>query len=154
MRASLCPCPSPLRGWSLRGQIVYPVLGEDSQVLAWVARDPQYEAKEQAFNALPPEQRAREKRPAKHKVPADFQRGLELFGQQAGGHTTHEQEPVDGALVAHEHAVARADRDRAVIVDAALAVLAQRVQQDEGFVSGSVPGNSSWHGGVRSPLTG
>ncbi len=71
------------RGWSLRGQMCYPILAEDGQVLAWVARDPQYEAKEQAFNNLPPDQRGKEKRPAKHKVPADFHRGLELFGQQA-----------------------------------------------------------------------
>ena len=71
------------RGWSLRGQIAYPILAEDGQVLAWVARDPQFEAKEQAFNALSPDQRAKDKRPAKHRVPADFHRGLELFGQQA-----------------------------------------------------------------------
>jgi 5S rRNA maturation endonuclease (ribonuclease M5) len=73
---------SDKRGWSIRGQIIYPVLAEDGQVLAWVARDPQFEDKERAFNALPPEQRAREKKPAKHRFPADFHRGLELFGQQ------------------------------------------------------------------------
>ena len=26
------------RGWSLRGQLLYPVLAEDGKVLAWVAR--------------------------------------------------------------------------------------------------------------------
>lgn len=71
------------RGWSLRGQIVYPILAEDGQILAWVARDPQFEAKALAFDALPPEQRAKEKRPGKHRVPADFHRGWELFGQHA-----------------------------------------------------------------------
>lgn len=72
------------RGWSLRGQLLYPVLSEDGQLLAWVARDPQFEAKEQAFNLLPPEQRTKEKKLAKHRFPVDFHRGLELFGQQSG----------------------------------------------------------------------
>lgn len=71
------------RAWSLRGQVLYPVLGEDGQLLAWVARDPQFEKKEQAFSELPPEQRTKEKKPAKHRFPTDFHRGLELFGQQA-----------------------------------------------------------------------
>lgn len=74
---------SDKRGWGLRGQLLYPVLAEDGQVLAWVARDPQFEAKEQAFDALSPEQRAKEKKPGKHRFPTDFHRGLELFGQQA-----------------------------------------------------------------------
>jgi 5S rRNA maturation endonuclease (ribonuclease M5) len=71
------------RGWSLRGQVLYPILGEDGELLAWVARDPQFEAKEQAFTALTPDQRAKEKKPAKHRFPVDFHRGLELFGQHA-----------------------------------------------------------------------
>ena len=74
---------SDKRGWALRGQLLYPVRSEVGQVLAWVARDPQFEAKEQAFNALPPEQRTKEKKPAKHRFPVDFHRGLELFGQHA-----------------------------------------------------------------------
>jgi 5S rRNA maturation endonuclease (ribonuclease M5) len=74
---------SDKRGWSLRGQLLYPVLAEDGQLLAWVARDPQFESKEQAFLALPPEQRAKETKPAKHRFPVGFQRGLELFGQHA-----------------------------------------------------------------------
>lgn len=86
------------RGWSLRGSVVYPILSEEGQVLAWISRDPLFEAKEQAFNALPPDQRAKEKRPAKHRVPADFQRGLELFGQ----HATRLQEPgYRDAVVCH-----------------------------------------------------
>jgi 5S rRNA maturation endonuclease (ribonuclease M5) len=71
------------RGWSLRGQLLYPILAEDGKLLAWVARDPQFETKEQAFNALPPDARAKEKKPAKHRFPVDFHRGLELFGQHA-----------------------------------------------------------------------
>lgn len=71
------------RAWSLRGQILYPVLSEEGQILAWVARDPQWESKDIAFNALTPEARAKEKKPAKHRFPVDFHRGLELFGQQA-----------------------------------------------------------------------
>ena len=71
------------RGWSLRGQLLYPLLGEDGHVLAWIARDPQFEMKEIAFNQLPPDARSKEKKPAKHRFPVDFHRGLELFGQQA-----------------------------------------------------------------------
>jgi hypothetical protein len=71
------------RGWSLRGQLLYPVLGEDGKLLAWVARDPQFEAKEEAFLGLGVAERAKEKKPAKHRFPVDFHRGLELFGQHA-----------------------------------------------------------------------
>jgi 5S rRNA maturation endonuclease (ribonuclease M5) len=71
------------RGWSLRGQLLYPVFSEDGQLLAWVARDPRYEEKEHAFDLLPPEQRAKEKKPTKHRFPVDFHRGIELFGQHA-----------------------------------------------------------------------
>ena len=48
------------RGWSVRGQLLYPVLSEDGKLLAWVARDPQFETKEQAFNAFTPDERAKE----------------------------------------------------------------------------------------------
>ncbi|MSQ97580.1 MAG: hypothetical protein EXR98_23925 [Gemmataceae bacterium] len=71
------------RGWSLRGQILYPILSEEGKLLAWVARDPQFETKEQAFNALAPAERAKEKKPAKHRFPVDFHRGQELFGQHS-----------------------------------------------------------------------
>lgn len=74
---------SDKRGWSLRGQVIYPVLAEDGKLLAWVARDPQYEIKEELFDAMTPEGRAKAKRPAKHRFPVDFHRGLELFGQHA-----------------------------------------------------------------------
>jgi 5S rRNA maturation endonuclease (ribonuclease M5) len=75
---------SDKRGWSLRGQLLYPLLSENGKLLAWVSRDPQFESKEQAFEALSPDQRTKEKKPGKHRFPADFHRGQELFGQQAG----------------------------------------------------------------------
>jgi 5S rRNA maturation endonuclease (ribonuclease M5) len=74
---------SDKRGWGLRGQLLYPILSEQGKLLAWVARDPQFETKEQAFLSLPPDQRTKEKKPAKHRFPVDFHRGLELFGQHA-----------------------------------------------------------------------
>lgn len=72
------------RGWSLRGQLLYPLLAEDGKLLAWIARDPQYETREQAFKSLSPEERAKEKPPAKHRFPVDVKRGTELFGGHAG----------------------------------------------------------------------
>lgn len=71
------------RGWNLRGQLLYPILSENGKLLAWVARDPQFETKEQSFNALSHEQRLKTKKPAKHRFPVDFHRGVELFGQHA-----------------------------------------------------------------------
>ena len=71
------------RGWSLRGQIVYPVLSEDGKVLSWVGRDPAYEEKDREFSQLLPEARASKEPPAKHRFPKGFHRGLELFGQEA-----------------------------------------------------------------------
>ena len=75
---------SDKRGWSLRGQILYPILSEHGKLLAWVARDPQFESKDQAFAALSPDQRTKERKPGKYRFPADLQRGQELFGQHAG----------------------------------------------------------------------
>lgn len=71
------------RGWSLRGQLLYPIQSESGKLLAWVVRDPQFETKEQAFNAMSHEQRLKTKKPAKHRFPVDFHRGIELFGQHA-----------------------------------------------------------------------
>ncbi len=71
------------RGWSLRGQIAYPLRSEEGQLLGWIARDPSFEEKERTFLALPPDERQREKPPHKHKVPVGLHRGLELFGQHA-----------------------------------------------------------------------
>lgn len=71
------------RGWSLRGNIIYPVLSDDGKVLSWVGRDPAYEEKDREFSQLIPEARANREAPAKHRFPKGFHRGLELFGQQA-----------------------------------------------------------------------
>jgi hypothetical protein len=46
------------RGWSLRGGLVYPVLSEQGQVLAWVGRDVHHEEKEREFALLSPVERA------------------------------------------------------------------------------------------------
>lgn len=77
------------RGWSLRGNVIYPVLSEDSQVLAWVGRDPLFDEKERAFSRLSPAQREGKDPPAKHRFPRGFHRGMELFGQ----HASRLQEP-------------------------------------------------------------
>ncbi len=69
------------RGWSLRGHLLYPILSESGKLLAWASRDPLFEIKEQAFLSLSPDQRSQEKKPAKHRIPLDHHRGLELFGQ-------------------------------------------------------------------------
>lgn len=85
------------RGWSLRGHIVFPILSEEGKLLAWIGRDPSFEAKERDFLALAPDQRQREKPPHKHKVPSGFHRGLELFGQ----HASRLSEPGYRETVAH-----------------------------------------------------
>lgn len=85
------------RGWSLRGHVVYPVRSEEGKLLAWIARDPSFEEKERTFLALPPDHRSREKPPHKHKVPAGFHRGLELFGQ----HASRIHEPGYREILAH-----------------------------------------------------
>lgn len=71
------------RGFSLRGNIIYPVLSEDAKVLAWIGRDPVYEEKERDFARLSPAERTGAVAPMKHRFPKGFHRGLELFGQQA-----------------------------------------------------------------------
>ena len=71
------------RGFSLRGNVIYPVLSEDGQVLAWIGRDPTYEQKERDFARLTPAERTEATAPIKHRFPKGFHRGLELFGQQS-----------------------------------------------------------------------
>ncbi|MCA9227627.1 MAG: hypothetical protein KDA47_18530, partial [Planctomycetales bacterium] len=56
------------RGWSLRGHIVYSILSEEGHVLSWVGRDPQYEQREQEFNALSPEVRREKSPPMRHRL--------------------------------------------------------------------------------------
>lgn len=69
------------RGWSLRGNIIYPVLSENGKVLSWVGRDVHYEDKEKEFTRLSPAERSGKEPPAKHRFPKGFHRGQELFGQ-------------------------------------------------------------------------
>lgn len=65
------------RGWSLRSHIIYPLLDEQGEVLAWIGRDPAYEEKHEEWD-----RGGRGKaEPVKHRFPKGFQRGLELFGQ-------------------------------------------------------------------------
>ena len=71
------------RGWSLRGNILYPVLSEQGKVLAWVGRDVQYEQKEREYQSLSPVERQTQEPPAKHRFPKGFHRGTELFGQHS-----------------------------------------------------------------------
>ena len=71
------------RGWSLRGNILYPVLLEQGKVLARVGRDVQYEQKEREYQTLSPAERQSQESPAKHRFPKGFHRGQELFGQHA-----------------------------------------------------------------------
>jgi len=66
------------RGWSLRSHIIYPMLDESGELLAWIGRDPSYEQKHQEW-----EQAGKVKRePTKYRFPKGFHRGLELFGQR------------------------------------------------------------------------
>lgn len=73
------------RGWSLRGQVCYQFLSGDNKPLCFVGRDPEYEEKLRTFESLSPEQRQAQKLnvPIKHKFPAGFHRGLELYGQHS-----------------------------------------------------------------------
>lgn len=71
------------RGWSLRGQIIYTQRSEQGEVLCFFAREPAFEDMERRFLALPADERAATKPPHKHRFPAGYFRGLELYGQHA-----------------------------------------------------------------------
>jgi hypothetical protein len=71
---------------------------------------------------------------------------IELFGEQPSRHASHEQQTVNRALIAREHRVTGTWRDGAPFVSVALAMRSERMQECEGFVSCSVPGDSSCHG--------
>ncbi|MEX1096299.1 MAG: toprim domain-containing protein [Planctomycetales bacterium] len=66
-------------GGTMRGSVVYPLLSERGEVLTWFGRDPQFEAKHGEW--LTQGRTGRE--PEKFHFVKGFQRGLELFGQQA-----------------------------------------------------------------------
>src|SRR6185295_9789568 len=57
------------RGLSLRGNVIYPLLSEDGQVLAWIGRDPNYEQKELEFSRLTPAERKEATAPTMHRLP-------------------------------------------------------------------------------------
>jgi len=64
-------------GSTLRGLIVYPIRNEAGEVLAWMGRDPAFEQKHAAWLAGG----RQGKEPLKFRIPKNFHRGLELFGQ-------------------------------------------------------------------------
>jgi hypothetical protein len=65
-------------GGTMRGRIVYPILSERGEVLSWFGRDPEFEAKYEAWVAAG----RRDREPEKFHFVKGFHRGLELFGQQ------------------------------------------------------------------------
>ena len=71
--------PSNAKGL-LRGKIVYPLLSEKGDELCWFGRDPQYEDKHKKWE---PSAGKADQEPRKFQFPKNFNRGLELFGQQA-----------------------------------------------------------------------
>jgi len=70
-------------GGTMRGKIVYPVLSDTGDVLTWFGRDPEFEAKYQAWIAGG----RQDKEPEKFHFVKGFHRGRELFGQ----HRLHEE---------------------------------------------------------------
>lgn len=78
------------RGYSLRGNVIYPVLSEEGKVLSWVARDVLYEDKEREFARLSAAERSQRDPPTKHRFPKGFHRGMELFGQHAARLEEHD----------------------------------------------------------------
>ncbi len=82
-------------GGTMRGKIVYPMLSEDGQVLTWFGRDPEYEAKLQEWTAGGKEG----KEPEKFHFVKDFQRGLELFGQNRFGEEVFREKARETGLV-------------------------------------------------------
>lgn len=82
-------------GGTMRGKVVYPVLGMDGQVLIWFGRDPEYEDKHGQWLASG-KQGAE---PEKFHFVRGFHRGEELFGQHifAAASDTAESPPVPAA---------------------------------------------------------
>ena len=69
------------RGFSLRGQVIYPVQAEGGQVRAYFGQDPLYEENERDFSRLTPTEPTEASAAMKHRFPKGFHRGLELFGR-------------------------------------------------------------------------
>ena len=70
----------PNVGGTLRGRVVYSIDSEQGDVLAWVGRDPDYDAKRQKWIKSD----RKDAEPMKHRFPTQklFRKGLELYGQQ------------------------------------------------------------------------
>ena len=68
-------------GGTLHGRVVYGIDSEKGDVLAWVGRDPDYDAKRQAWIKWD----RKDTEPTKHWFSTQklFRKGLELYGQQA-----------------------------------------------------------------------
>ena len=66
-------------GGTMRGKVVYGYLSESGDVLAWFGRDPEFEEKQQKWEAGG----KTEREPEKFHFVKGFHRGLELFGQHA-----------------------------------------------------------------------
>jgi len=66
-------------GGTMRGKIVYPLLSERGEVLTWFGRDPEFEQKQSHWI----QHNRAGKEPEKFHFVKGFQRGRELFGQQA-----------------------------------------------------------------------
>ncbi|MEZ6131126.1 MAG: toprim domain-containing protein [Planctomycetaceae bacterium] len=66
---------------TLRARIIYGIESEKGDVLAWVGRDPDYDAKRQKWIKSD----RKDPEPMKHRFPTQklFRKGLELYGQQA-----------------------------------------------------------------------
>lgn len=64
-------------GGTLRGQIIYPYLDENGELLCWFGRDPLFEQKYQEWKAGQQENDA----PAKFRFVKGFHRGLEIWNQ-------------------------------------------------------------------------
>jgi len=69
------------RGGTMRGQIVYPMVSEEGEVLTWFGRDPGFEEKHAQWEKEGCEGRE----PEKFHFVKGFRRGIELFGQHRLG---------------------------------------------------------------------
>jgi hypothetical protein len=65
-------------GGTMRGKIVFPVVSEESELLTWFGRDPEFEAKHHQWIAGGKQG----KEPEKYHFVKGFERGRELFGQE------------------------------------------------------------------------
>lgn len=65
-------------GGTMRGRVVYPLRGDDGDILTWFGRDPEFEEKHAAWEST----NRSEREPEKFHLVKGFHRGIELFGQE------------------------------------------------------------------------